>query len=196
MQLTDRVLIYRQVPTKDEGHLEYRLIEKIDHAFECSLLVSYFATMDYVIFISVACVAFEPFSFRWLLMCRELFRCGIILCFCRMSLFFFLITLTLLFFYSEFVNTSDLCCSFHLLKCKDLRTKNFFFRGISPTLLGPAFVPFFCMLSYTPHMLFGPTVLNLTLSVHQLPAQIFFQICIISISSLAFVFFVFFWLHI
>ncbi|VDK30509.1 unnamed protein product [Gongylonema pulchrum] len=39
VQLTDRVHIYRQMAERDDGQLEYRLVEKINQAFDCSLLV-------------------------------------------------------------------------------------------------------------------------------------------------------------
>uniref|UniRef100_A0AAF5PHL4 Intraflagellar transport protein 122 homolog n=3 Tax=Wuchereria bancrofti TaxID=6293 RepID=A0AAF5PHL4_WUCBA len=39
VQLTDRVEIYRLITERDDGQLEYRLVEKINRAFECSLLV-------------------------------------------------------------------------------------------------------------------------------------------------------------
>ncbi|VIO86943.1 Uncharacterized protein BM_BM3532 [Brugia malayi] len=39
VQLTDRVEIYRLIAERDDGQLEYRLVEEINRAFECSLLV-------------------------------------------------------------------------------------------------------------------------------------------------------------
>ncbi|OZC11066.1 WD domain, G-beta repeat protein [Onchocerca flexuosa] len=39
VQLADRVEIYRLVTERDDGQLEYRLVEKINRAFDCSLLV-------------------------------------------------------------------------------------------------------------------------------------------------------------
>uniref|UniRef100_A0A8R1TUJ1 Intraflagellar transport protein 122 homolog n=1 Tax=Onchocerca volvulus TaxID=6282 RepID=A0A8R1TUJ1_ONCVO len=39
VQLADRVEIYRLTTERDDGQLEYRLVEKINRAFECSLLV-------------------------------------------------------------------------------------------------------------------------------------------------------------
>lgn len=41
MQLIDRVEIYRLMVESDDGQLEYKLVEKINRAFECSLLVSF-----------------------------------------------------------------------------------------------------------------------------------------------------------
>ncbi|VIO86941.1 Uncharacterized protein BM_BM3532 [Brugia malayi] len=38
VQLTDRVEIYRLIAERDDGQLEYRLVEEINRAFECSLL--------------------------------------------------------------------------------------------------------------------------------------------------------------
>ncbi|MCP9265899.1 hypothetical protein DINM_021310 [Dirofilaria immitis] len=39
VQLANRVEIYRLTVERDDGQLKYKLVEKINHAFECSLLV-------------------------------------------------------------------------------------------------------------------------------------------------------------
>lgn len=40
IQLNDRVDIYREYADRDDGQLEYKLTDRVNHAFDCSLLVS------------------------------------------------------------------------------------------------------------------------------------------------------------